>query len=279
MSARAITRGFSFELFPPRNDVGRKRIARTLDALSPLGFEFATVTFGAGGSTREGSFQTVQSVLAQPMRVAPHLSCVGSTVEQVREQIDRYRAHNIDRIVAIRGDLPPDQPDLPFAFDHASGLVAYISEMGGFDISVACYPEFHPKASSPSADIQHFANKAKAGATEGITQYFYSNTAYERFVEQVRRLGVDIPIVLGLMPLTHYEQIQRFSQFCGAEIPQWLRKRMDELQDDPAGQFELGVEVATRQAEALLDNGAPGLHFYTLNRSEPTLRVWKNLGL
>jgi methylenetetrahydrofolate reductase (NADPH) len=279
MSARSITRGFSFELFPPRNAAGQKRLARTLQELSSLGVEFATVTFGAGGSTREGSFATVREVLASSQRVAPHLSCVGSSVAQVREQIDRYRELGIDRIVAIRGDTPPDQPDLPFAFEHADGLVAFIHELGGFRISVACYPEFHPQASSPSADVEHFANKAKAGASEAITQYFYSNAAYERFVERVRARGVDIPIVPGIMPLTHYKQIARFSQFCGAEIPQWLRKQMEEHADDPSAQFELGVEIATRQAEELLDDGAPGLHFYTLNRSEPTLRVWKNLGL
>lgn len=276
----STSRGFSFEFFPPRNEVGRKRFRAALAELAPLRPGFVSVTFGAGGSTRDGSFQTASEILAStPLAVAPHLSCIGSTVEQVREQLERHRALGVRNIVAIRGDAPDGQADLPIAFPHADGLVAYIKKLGGFRVSVACYPEFHPNAASPESDIEHFARKVAAGADEAITQYFYGNAAYYHFVEWAERLGVRVPIVPGIMPLTHFEQISRFSAFCGAEIPAWLRKRMERHAGDEAAQLDLGVEIATRQAEELLRNGAPGLHFYTLNRAEPTLRVWRNLGL
>lgn len=276
----ARNRGFSFEFFPPRNDVGQKRFGATLRELAALGPSFVSVTFGAGGSTRDGSFRTASEILRTTrLAVAPHLSCIGSTVEQLRAQLDTYRSLGVSRIVAIRGDAPEDQAELPMAFPHADGLVGYIKSLGGFRISVACYPEFHPRAASPEADVRNFVRKVEAGADEGITQYFYGNAAYERFVEWAQRLGVRVPIVPGVMPLTHYEQISRFSAFCGAEIPAWIRKRMEVYADDADAQMELGVELATRQAEDLLRQGVPGIHFYTLNRAEPTVRVWKNLGL
>lgn len=274
------SRAFSFEFFPPRNDVGHKRFGAALRDLAALGPSFVSVTFGAGGSTRDGSFRTVSEILRSTrLEVAPHLSCIGSTVEQVRAQLDAYRPLGVKRIVAIRGDAPEGQGELPMAFPHADGLVAYIKSLGGFRVSVACYPEFHPQAVSPLADVENFVRKVDMGADEGITQYFYANAAYERFVEWARRLGVRVPIVPGLMPLTNYEQVARFSKFCGAEIPAWIRKRMEQYADDPDAQAELGIELGTRQAEELLRNGAPGLHFYTLNRAEPTVRIWKNLGL
>lgn len=274
------TRGFSFEFFPPKTDAGRARLLRTVQKLAPLAPSFVSVTFGAGGSTREGSFQTASEIVrATELEVTPHLSCIGSTRQQVAAQLETYRSIGVRRVVALRGDVPEHEPDLPRAFDYADSLVAFVKAFGGFEISVACYPEFHPEAQSPQLDIENFVRKVRAGADEAITQYFYSNDAYYRFIEWAQRLGVDIPIIAGIMPLTDYRQVVRFSSFCGADIPLWLRKRMEALDGDSAGQQELGIELATRQAEDLLRNGAPGLHVYTLNRAEPTLRVFENLGL
>jgi methylenetetrahydrofolate reductase (NADPH) len=248
--------------------------------LAPLRPNFVSVTFGAGGSTREGSFQTASEIIrTTDLEVTPHLSCIGSTREQIAAQLETYRAIGVKRIVALRGDVPEAEAQLPRAFAYANELVGFIREYGGFEISVAAYPEFHPEAPGPEADIENFVRKARAGATEAITQYFYSNDAYYRFLDWVRRLGVEIPIVPGIMPMTDFTQVERFSRFCGAEIPGWIRKRMLALEGDARGQEELGIELATRQAEDLLQSGAPGLHFYTLNRAEPTLRIWHNLGL
>jgi methylenetetrahydrofolate reductase (NADPH) len=274
------TRGFSFEFFPPKTDAGRRRLSKTLQKLAPLRPSFVSVTFGAGGSTRDGSFQTASEIIrTTDLDVTPHLSCIGSAREQIAAQLETYRAIGVRRVLAVRGDIPEGEPAQHQAFGNANELVAFIRDFGGFHISVGCYPEFHPEASSPHADVDHFVRKAKAGAHEAITQYFYTNDAYFRFVEWVRRLGVEIPIVPGLMPLTDFAQVSRFSQFCGADIPAWVRKRMGALEGDARGQEELGIELATRQAEGLLRNGAPGIHFYTLNRAEATLRIWNNLGL
>jgi methylenetetrahydrofolate reductase (NADPH) len=279
MGAYDMQRGFSFEFFPPKTEVGRKRLVKTVVKLASLKPSFVSVTFGAGGSTREGSFQTASEIVrVTDLEVAPHLSCIGSAREQIKAQLSTYRAIGVRRVVALRGDVPAESPDLPRAFAHADELVQFIREHGGFEIAVACYPEFHPEARSPQADVDNFIRKARAGANEAISQYFYSNDAYFRFVEWVRRLGVDIPIVPGLMPLTDYQQVVRFSQFCGADIPVWMRKRMEALEGDASAQEELGIELATQQADALLRSGAPGIHFYTLNRAEPTLRILSNLG-
>jgi methylenetetrahydrofolate reductase (NADPH) len=278
--ASATTRGFSFELFPPKTEVGRARLVKTAQRLAALKPSFVSVTFGAGGSTREGSFQTASEIIrATNLEVAPHLSCIGSTCEQITMQLEAYRAAGVKNVVALRGDVPEDEPDLGRAFEHADALVAFIRRFGGFRISVACYPEFHPEAPSPQADVEHLVGKLQAGADEAITQYFYTNDAYYRFVEWIRKLGSEVPVVPGLMPLTDYKQVVRFSKFCGADIPLWIRKRMEALEGDAAGQEALGIEIATRQAEDLLRNGVPGLHVYTLNRADPTLRVFANLGL
>ncbi len=280
MSQHVPARGFSFEFFPPKTEVGRRRLGKTVQRLASLRPSFVSVTFGAGGSTREGSYQTASEIVrTTELEVTPHLSCIGSSREQIAAQLDTYRAIGVRRVVALRGDVPTDEPELPRAFAHANELVAFIRGRGGFRISVGCHPEFHPEAPNPQADVDNFVRKVQAGADEAITQYFYNNDAYFRFRDWVRALGVEIPIVPGLMPLTDYRQVDRFSRFCGADIPLWLRKRMTALADDPAGQQALGIEVATRQAEQLLRDGAPGLHFYTLNRAEATLRIWHNLGL
>jgi methylenetetrahydrofolate reductase (NADPH) len=273
-------RRFSFEFFPPKTEAGRTRFGTTIRELATLGPSFVSVTFGAGGSTREGSFQTASEIIkTTDLAVTPHLSCIGSTPEQIRAHLDMYRSIGVDRVMALRGDPPEGEPEAARAFPYASDLVAFIRSQGGFRISVACYPEFHPESATPDADIQAFVCKAKAGADEAISQYFFNNEAYFRFVEWVQKLGVNIPIVAGLMPIADYDQVVRFSSFCGADVPAWIRKRMEGLAGDPHGQRELGIELAVRQAEDLLRNGAPGIHFYTLNRAEPTIRIWEALGL
>lgn len=280
MSPHGSHRGFSLEFFPPKTDQGRARLTKAVQRLSQLQPSFVSVTFGAGGSAREGSYQTASEIMrTADLEVAPHLSCIGSTREQIADMLETYREIGVKRIVALRGDVPASEPDLPRAFQYANELVGFIHELGGFDISVAAYPEFHPESESAAADVENFVRKARAGASEAITQYFYSNDSYYRFREWVQRLGVDVPIVPGLMPITDFAQVAKFSQFCGAEIPSWIRKRMQPLLADAHAQEELGIELATRQAEDLLRNGAPGIHFYTLNRAEPTVRIWNNLGL
>ena len=280
MSPHGTKRGFSLEFFPPKTEPGRARLLKSVQRLTQIAPSFVSVTFGAGGSAREGSFQTASEIMRTvDLEVAPHLSCIGSTREEIAALLDTYREIGVKRIVALRGDVPASEPDLPRAFGNANELVRFIREAGGFDISVAAYPEFHPEAPSAAADVENFVRKVHAGASEAITQYFYSNDAYYRFLEWVRRMGVEIPVVPGVMPMTDFAQVARFSQFCGAEIPGWISKRMQALEHDKHGQEELGIELATRQTEDLLRNGAPGIHFYTLNRAEPTLRIWNALGL
>jgi methylenetetrahydrofolate reductase (NADPH) len=279
MGSNEQARGISFEFFPPKSEQARNRLAKTVQKLAPLRPSVVSVTFGAGGSTREGSFQTASEILRDTdLDVAPHLSCIGSTRQELSTLLDTYRSIGVKRIVALRGDVPAGE-EQPRAFQYANELVAFIHARGDFELSVAAYPEFHPESQSPIADVENFVRKARAGANEAITQYFYSNDAYYRFVEWVQRLGVDIPIVPGIMPMTDYAQVARFSQFCGADIPAWMRKRMQAFEGDARSQEELGIELATRQVEALIQSGVPGFHFYTLNRAEPTLRVCANLGL
>jgi len=274
-------RGFSFEFFPPKSPTGRDRLGRVVAQLAPLRPSFVSVTFGAGGSTREGSFQTASEIVRTTgLPVTPHLSCIGSSRAQVQAQLETYRTIGVRHVLALRGDPPQgDEPIGEREFSYATDLVAFIRAFGGFRISVACYPEFHPESASPEADLDNFARKVEAGADEAITQYFYSNDAYFSFVEEARRRGVTIPIVPGLMPLTDFRQVERFSQFCGAEVPQWIRKKMALLEGDAASQEALGIELAAMQADALLRGGAPGIHFYTLNRAEPTLALFERLGL
>lgn len=280
MGLSELSRGISFEFFPPKSDPARARLAKTVQRLAPLQPSVVSVTFGAGGSTREGSFQTASEILrSTDLNVAPHLSCIGSTREQLGSLLDTYRSVGVRRIVALRGDPPANGEQLPRAFQYANELVEFIHARGEFEISVAAYPEFHPESASPEADVTSFVRKVRAGASEAITQYFYSNDAYYRFVEWVRRLGVEVPIVPGIMPMTDYAQVARFSRFCGAEVPQWMRKRMQALEGDARGQEELGIELATMQVDELIRSGVPGIHFYTLNRAEPTLRICANLGL
>lgn len=275
------SRGYSLEFFPPKTDKGRDRLLAAVERLARLRPRFVSVTFGAGGSTRDRSYETATGILkATDLEVTPHLSCVGSSRADLEQMLGVYEAIGVKRIMALRGDAPADSAGLTQDFRYANELVAFIkARFPRFRISVACYPEFHPEAESPTADLDNFARKARAGADEAISQYFFANEAYYRFRDQCAKRNVRIPIVPGLMPIVDFKQIERFSAFCGADIPLWIRKRMTELEGDPEGQRELGIELATRQAEDLLKNGAPGLHFYTLNRAAPTERVWSNLNL
>ncbi len=275
---------FSFELFPPRTAEGAAKLPAVIDKLAALRPDYFSVTYGAGGSTQEGTYQTLMRVLEHAgMEAAPHLTCVGSTREHVAELLDRYRETGIKRIVALRGDLPATAMSAaaPGEFHYAIELVRFIRERHGdaFRIEVAAYPEMHPQAPNPSTDFENFCRKVEAGADGALTQLFYNADAYFDFMERCEKAGIRIPIVPGIMPITGYANTVRFCSGCGADLPRWVRLRLEELQDDKAAMVAFGVEVVTRLCETLLRNGAPGLHFYTINQAEATTRLWKNLGL
>ena len=274
-------RAFSFEFFPPKGEQGTERLRETVGHLAPLRPQYVSVTFGAGGSTKDGTYQTAKHIQkSSGLEVVPHLSCLGVSREALQETLERYRDLGVRRIVALRGDKPRGgHGGPPGPFKYANELVTFIKQFGGFSITVGCYPEFHPESPDPQTCMKNFVRKVRAGADEAITQYFFNNDAYYAFVDNMHRHGVDIPIVAGLMPITDFQQVARFSQFCGADVPLWIRKRMEAFASDPASQKAFGIEIATRQAEDLLRRGAPGIHFYTLNKAEATLRIWKNLGL
>ncbi len=272
-------RVFSVEFFPPKTDEGRENWRKARQALARMEPAFYSVTFGAGGSTREGTFETVQEILHAGVQGAPHISCIGTTRNDVLELLSDYKAIGVQRLVALRGDLPSGMVERG-DFSYANELVQFIREETGdeFKIEVAAYPEYHPEARSAENDVINFKNKVTAGADSALTQYFYNPDAYFSFVEKVQRLGVDAPIVPGIMPITNYKQLARFSDACGAEIPRWIRKRLEDLQDDLPALREFGLDVVTGLCQKLLDGGAPGLHFYTLNRAEPTLAIWDRIG-
>ena len=271
---------FSFEFFPPQTPEGVKNLAATREHLAPLKPEFFSVTFGAGGSTRDRTFETVQQIKMENFAAAPHLSCVGSTRENIAAILNTYMNLGINRIVALRGDLPSGMGSIG-EFQYANELVSFIRKETGdhFHIEVAAYPEFHPQAKSAHDDILNFKRKIDAGANSAITQYFYNPDAYFRFVEDSRKLGVTVPIVPGIMPIVKYSQLARFSDMCGAEIPRWMRKKLEGFGDDSEAVQSFGLEVITQLCDKLLVGGAPGLHFYTLNKSAPVLAIWKRLGL
>lgn len=270
----------SFEFFPPKTPEGAAKLRTARQQLYPLKPEFCSVTFGAGGSTQEGTFATVAEILAEGVSAASHFSCVGATRDTVRQQLVTLRDMGVQRLVALRGDLPSGY-GLGGEFQYASDLVAFVrAEFGdAFYIEVAAYPEFHPQARSPQDDLQAFATKVKAGANSAITQYFYNTDAYFRFVDDAYKLGVDIPVVPGIMPITSSTQLLRFSDACGAEIPRWIRLRLQAYGDDIASIRAFGLEVVTDLCDQLRTAGVPGLHFYTMNQSGPTLEIVKNLGL
>jgi methylenetetrahydrofolate reductase (NADPH) len=272
---------FSVELFPPKTPAGEENLDMALGPLAALGPAFFSVTFGAGGTTRSGTIETVARTKSKTgIEVAPHLSCIEGTRESIGEFLDRYKDAGIRRIVALRGDLPNDM-ESPGVFSCAKELVGFIRERTGdyFHIEVGCYPEFHPEAESATADLAYFREKVEAGANSAMTQFFYNADAYFYFVDQVDRMGVDIPIVPGIMPIWNYSKVARFAAGCGAEIPLWLKRRMEDYGDDTESQQQLGIEFVTDLSQQLLEGGAPGLHFYALNRAEPTSTIWSNLGL
>lgn len=275
---------FSFELFPPRTPVGAEKLPGVVTALATLNPAFFSVTYGAGGSDQDGTYDTVMQVVnATGIDAAPHLTCVGSTRARISELLQKYRDSGLKRIVTLRGDLPATatSTQAPGEFRYASELVQFIREQHGdyFHLEVAAYPEMHPQAVSPDADFEHFRRKVEAGADGAVTQYFYTAEAYFDFVDRCDQAGIQIPVVPGIMPITNYTQLMRFSAACGAEIPRWVRLRLEQLQDDKAALQDFGLDVVTRLCRTLLDGGAPGLHFYTLNQIDPTLRLWRNLGL
>ena len=270
----------SFEFFPPQTTEGVEKLNATRKLLAPLKPEFFSVTFGAGGSTRDRTLETVQQIQADGYSAAPHLSCVGSTRDNIRAILQTYKTLGIKRIVALRGDLPSGMATTG-EFQYANELVSFIRAETGdhFHIEVAAYPEFHPQAKSPRDDLLNFERKIKAGADSAITQYFYNADSYFYFVEQCHKLGITIPIVPGIMPIGKFSQLARFSDACGAEIPRWVRKTLESYGDDSASIQAFGMDVVTQMGERLLAGGAPGLHFYTLNQAAPSLEIWKRLGL
>lgn len=270
----------SFEFFPPKTPEGAVKLRAVREKLYAKRPEFCSVTYGAGGSTQEGTFATVAEIQADGMAAASHFSCIGATKTSVREQLKQLQAMGVKRLVALRGDLPSGY-GLGGEFQYASDLVAFIrTEMGdAFHIEVAAYPEFHPQARSPKADLQAFATKVKAGADSAITQYFFNSDAYFRFVDEAYKLGVDVPIVPGIMPITNASQLLRFSDACGAEVPRWIRLRLQGFGDDTASIQAFGQEVVADLCDQLRHAGVPGLHFYTMNQSGPTLALCEALNL
>ncbi len=271
---------YSCEFFPPKTEQGAEKLRTTLAELARLEPAYFSVTFGAGGSTQEGTFDTVKEIQEKGYQAAPHLSCIGGTRDSIRGLLDKYMGIGIKRIVALRGDMPSGMRDRG-DFRYANELVEFIRAETGdyFHIEVAAYPEFHPQAPSAEKDLKNFARKVKAGADAAITQYFYNADAYFGFVDECEKLGLDLPIVPGVMPIINYSQLARFSDMCGAEIPRWIRKRLESYGDDKASIRAFGEEVVTQLCRTLLDGGAPGLHFYTMNQSTPTETLWRNLDL
>lgn len=272
---------FSCEFFPPKTAEAAARLDRVRAQLSLLKPRFFSVTYGAGGSTQNRTLETVLKIQQESaIPAAPHLSCIGSSRAQIRDILETYRHHGIRRIVALRGDLPSGMRDIG-EFHYANELVEFIrSETGdAFHIDVAAYPEFHPQARSARDDLEHFKLKVEAGADSALTQYFYNADAYFRFVDDCQSMGIDIPIVPGIMPITQFTQLARFSDACGAEIPRWMRKRLEGMGDDRDAIRAFGLDVVTSLCQRLLEGGAPGLHFYTMNQAEPTKTIWKRLGL
>lgn len=275
---------FSFELFPPRTPEAAAKLPGVICELAKVRPDYFSVTYGAGGSDQEGTYETLLTVVRHcGIEAAPHLTCVGSTREHVAALLDKYRAAGVTRIVALRGDLPATalSPAAPGEFHYANELVSFIRRTHGdhFKIEVAAYPEMHPQAPNPGADFENFRRKVEAGADSALTQLFYNADSYFDFMERCSKANIKIPIVPGIMPITSYASITRFTAGCGADLPRWIKLRLEELQFDKHALHDFGAAVVTRLCETLLKNGAPGLHFYTINQAEPTLRLWKNLSL
>jgi methylenetetrahydrofolate reductase (NADPH) len=272
---------FSVEFSPPRSEEAEVRLRAARAALAAVAPAYYSVTFGAGGSTREGTLRTVLEIRAAGLHAVPHISCVASTRESARELLRTYREAGIRHLVVLRGDAPSGMTGSAGEFRFAADLVALVrAEFGDwFRIEVAAYPETHPQARSPDEDVRNFVRKVKAGADSAITQYFYNADAYLRFVDDVARLGCHVPIVPGIMPITNFTQLARFSDNCGAEIPRWIRRRLESFGDDRESIRAFGADVVSELCRRLLAQGAPGLHFYTMNQAAPTLELWRRAGL
>ncbi len=275
---------FSIEFYPPKTAEGAEKLRAVRARLAVLQPEYFSVTFGAGGSTQQGTLDTVLEIRRDGLEAAPHISCMGNSREYLRSLLEQYKANGIRRLVALRGDLPSGYGALGLSANHfryANELIEFIRAETGdwFHIEVAAYPEIHPQAKSPQDDLLNFARKVQAGADSAITQYFYNADAYFRFVDEARAAGVDVPIVAGIMPITNYSQLVRFSDMCGAEIPRWIRLKLASFGDDSASIKAFGLDVVTTLCRRLLDGGAPGLHFYTLNQANATLEICRRLGV
>jgi methylenetetrahydrofolate reductase (NADPH) len=269
----------SFEFYPPQTPEGVEKLTAARQRLAAMKPEFFSVTFGAGGSTQDRTLETIRRIHAEGHSATPHLSCVGSTRDNVRALLFTYKDMGIKRIVALRGDLPSGMASIG-EFQYANELVSFIRAQTGehFHIEVAAYPEFHPQANSAREDMLNFKRKINAGANSAITQYFYNTDGYFRFVDECRKIGVTVPIVPGIMPITRFSQLARFSDACGAEIPRWMRKTMEGYGDDVESVQNFGLDVVTQLCEKLVAGGAPGLHFYTLNQANASLEILKRLG-
>lgn len=269
---------FSFEFYPPKTEEGAASLQVVHSKLAALKPDFFSVTFGAGGSTRDLTFDAVVEIQSKGIAAAPHLSCVASTKENIRAILKDYRDNGIAKIVALRGDLPSGMMSAG-EFRYANELVEFIRQETGdyFQIHVAAYPEVHPQSASGSEDFKNFKRKVEAGADAAITQYFYNAEAYFYFLDSCEKNGINIPIVPGIMPITQYTQLFRFSEMCGADIPRWMRKRLEGFGDDRASIQAFGLDVVSSLCQRLLNNGAPGLHFYTMNQAGPTLAILENL--
>lgn len=272
------TPDFSIEFYPPKTPEGADKLRVARAKLALLQPKYFSVTFGAGGSTQQGTLDTVVEILGEGHQAAPHLSCVGASRESIRTILKQFQSHGIKRVVALRGDLPSGYGGAG-ELRYASELVEFIRAETGdwFHIEVAAYPEVHPQARSPQDDLQNFARKVQAGANAAITQYFYNADAYFAFMDQTRKLGIDIPVVAGIMPITNYTQLMRFSDMCGAEIPRWVRLKLASFGDDSASIKAFGLDVVSQLCERLLAGGAPGLHFYSMNQAVPTTALWERL--
>ena len=273
-------KSFSIEVFPPKAPDAVAELRRIRAQLELLGPKYFSITYGAGGSTQQGTYDISLEILNEGFEPAPHITCIGATYGKVREQIAEYKRMGIHHIVALRGDLPSSYGEIG-EFHYANELVEFIRQETGdwFRIDVAAYPDMHPQAPSLSEDIANFVRKVKAGADVAITQYFYNPDAYFRFVSDIRKAGVDIPVIAGVMPITNYTQLARFSDMCGAEIPLWIRRRLESYGSDLASLRAFGHDVVLDLCRKLLEGGADGLHFYSLNRAEATARLWRELGL
>ncbi len=281
-SAQQNDKNFSFELFPPKTEAGMEKLQTTVRQLSTLKPSYVSVTFGAGGSTQNRTYQSIDWLVSENIEAAPHLSCIGSSTQEIIDILTRYKQQGIRRIVALRGDLPSGAGlgglgDL----NHANELVTLIRNefSDHFHIEVAAYPEFHPQAPNASTDLKNFKRKVDAGANAAITQYFFNADAYFSFIDSCERLNIDIPVIPGIMPITNFNNLVRFSDACGAEVPRWIRKRLESFGDDTKSIQSFGAEVVTNMCQRLLDEGAPGLHFYSMNQFAPTQQIWENLNL